>query len=340
MGLFDYFEEAVDAVGDAAVSVGEAVVDVAEVAVEVTAVSFDATTDVIGAAGVVVAETVDVAVTVTDTVTGGGASAVLDAVDDVVLDTVDTVTGGVVNIDLDDGTFSASVGVDGVFDASASVGRNGVSADSSVLDQGIGGSVGRDGVSSHITAGVNYGYLPYVDGELDVRSDGAIHVDGEIQGTIPTPYGLLSGEVQSEFTRTEDQFSVGLDVEGQLLTASGITIGGEVAVAYADGPDGSSLQAQLGGFVSKAGIGRVEAEVGYSRVEEDGVVVEGYHAAASAQGYGIEVSASVDHLVATAADGQSVSVTETAAAIDVDLGNAFSTADSTESSVGDLFADL
>lgn len=333
MGVFDYFEEAVDAIGDAAESVGEVVVDVAEV-------SLDVAGDVVGAAGTLVAETIDTTVTVVDTATGGAVGTVLDAVDDVVLDTVDTVTGGVVNVDLDDGTFSASVGIDGVIDASASVGRNGVSADSSVLTQGVGAGVGRDGVSSHLTAGIDYGYLPYVDGQLEVRPDGDLHLEGEIQGTIPTQYGLLSGEAKGEITKTEDEFAFQLDVEGQLLTPSGVTVGGEVAVAYAEGPDGSSLDVGLGGFVSKPGMGRVEAEVGYTRVEEGGVVVEGYHAAASAQGYGVEVSAGVDHMTATAADGQSVSVTETAADIDVDLGAAFSTAESTESSIGDLFADL
>jgi hypothetical protein len=326
MGLFDSF---VDALADA----GEAVIDAGAVVVDTGA-------DVVGAVGEATGEVLDTAITVADIATAGVVGDALAVVDDVVLDTVDTATGGIVDIDLDDGTISASVGIDGIADVSASVGRDGISSDAVAVNQAVGASVGKDGVGTTIDAGINYGYLPYVHTDLEVQPDGDLRLDTEVQGTLPTPYGLVSGEVVTDIARTEDSFAVTYDAEGQLLTSSGVTIGGDVLVDYEHTPDGSNLALGLGGFVSKPGMGRAEAEVGYQRTEMDGVVVEAYHAAAAAEGYGVTAGAGVDHVVATAASGETVSVTQTATEIDVDLGLAFGAAESTESGVGDLFADL
>ncbi len=95
-------------IGDAAEAVGSAAADAA------------------GSAGGYVGDAVGAIGGAVDAATFGGASAALNLVDDTVFDGVDYVTGGVVDIDFDDGKFSASVGIDGVADVGASIGEHGL----------------------------------------------------------------------------------------------------------------------------------------------------------------------------------------------------------------------
>ena len=142
--------------------------------------------------------------TVVDTATFGVASDVLDVVDNTVLDTVDEITGGTIDVDFDDGDLSASVGVDGVLHVGAAVGDDGIRQSSDVLDQSYDVSATKDGLDAKGQAGIDWGPLPYAEGDLTVEADGDIAAHGRVQGTLPTPIGVLSGEAEADIMREGD----------------------------------------------------------------------------------------------------------------------------------------
>ena len=41
------------------------------------------------------------------------------------------------------------------------------------------------------SAGVDFGPLPTVDGHIEMNDDGTVRIGGEVQATIPTPFGDL-----------------------------------------------------------------------------------------------------------------------------------------------------
>src|SRR5262245_51072518 len=174
MGLWDSITDAADAIGDAVSDAAESAYD------EVSSSSLG---DAIAWAG----ETVD-------TATFGLASRTMNAADDYVFDTVDYVTGGAVNVDFDDGKFSVGAGFDGIAKFGASVGETGITT-SSELVYGSSYELGLtdDGFIASGSAGINWGPLPHAAGHLQIDADGDVRVNGEVQGTVPTPIGLLSG---------------------------------------------------------------------------------------------------------------------------------------------------
>src|SRR5690242_15741727 len=121
-----WFDDLVDDVSDAASDVGSGIADAAED-------MGSAAVDVAGNAGSYVSAAVGGLGAAADAATGGAASSVLNAVDDTVFDTVNYVTDSAVDINFDDGRFSASVGIPGVADVGASIGENGVTASSDTL---------------------------------------------------------------------------------------------------------------------------------------------------------------------------------------------------------------
>ena len=259
--LSDIADEAWDAATTVAEAAWDAAAEVADTAVDAVGYAAAHTGDVIGTVG-----------TVVDTATLGVASAVLDVVDNTVLDTVDELTGGTIDIDFDDGDLSASVGVDGVLHVGAAVGDDGIRQSSDVLDQSYDVSATKDGLDAKGQAGIDWGPLPYAEGDVTVEADGDIAAHGRVQGTLPTPIGVLSGEAEAEIMREGDMWGASLDADGKLYLPSGDVVGGGVDAAYVDTPDGSALSVDVEGSYTRPGVGTVGGSLGYDRIEtSDGV---------------------------------------------------------------------
>ncbi len=132
-----------------------------------------------------------------------------------------------------------------------------------------------------------------------MEADGDVAFDGAVQGTIPTPYGILSGRAEADFVRDGESWAGSLDADGSLLLAGGGIVKGGVEAAYATTPDGSSLSLGLEGSFTEPGVGTVGGSLGYDRIEHDGVVAERFEAGAFAEGYGVRVDAGVEHTSVT-----------------------------------------
>jgi hypothetical protein len=279
-----FLDDIVDTVSDGVDAVGDAVSDAAESAYD--AVSQGAVGDAIAWAGRGV-----------DTATFGLASTTLEAADDYVFDTVDYVTAGAVNIDFDDGQFTVGAGIDGVAHVGASVGEAGIGASGEAL---IGGgfdvSMTHDGFSASGSAGIDWGPLPYAEGHVQLAANGDVLVNGRVQGTLPTPYGIFSGQAQGGFASTDAGWGGYLDSQGSWTLPSGVTLAGGEHLAYQQTDDGSYLSVGVNGSVSYQGLGTVGGGVGYERVEQGGDVVEGVHLEGSVDALGMSAGASADYL--------------------------------------------
>lgn len=200
MGLFEdignWFEQAVEDVGDAFEDAGEWVEQAAE----------DVGEWVEQAAQ-------DVGEVVVDVVTGIGEAAedvaewTLNVLDDTVFDTVDFLTGGVIDVDYDDGQFSAGLDI-GIAAVGVSFGEQGFSAGSS-FDVGLAsGEISYDsddGFAMSGSIGAEWLPLPYAEGHMSFGSDGTISIGGSIQGTLPLPFGgEIGGELSGGFERNAD----------------------------------------------------------------------------------------------------------------------------------------
>jgi hypothetical protein len=343
MGLLDVFEEAVDAVGDAAEAVGEAVVDVG-----------DAALDAAGSAGGVIGDAVAATANAVDTVTFGAAGAVVNALDDTVFDAVDAATGGLINVDFDDGTFSANVGVDGALEVGASLGKDGVTAVADAYVVGTEVAVTDEGFEYSTKAGIDFGPLPYTETEIDVDPDGDASFHHESRVILPTPYGILTAEGEVDAARNDGAWGVSADGSGTLYTPDGLTVSAAANAGYQEDAEGNSAFTVGGSAaVSKAGFGTAGVGASYERLDVDGVVVEQAHGGAYVEGFGARVDATVDYAAVTT-DTDSVSVWDTdvdasgLAQTVVDLAeevvdefdDAMADADEIESTTDDLFSGL
>ncbi|MEO1064144.1 MAG: hypothetical protein AAFZ07_22210 [Actinomycetota bacterium] len=268
----------------------------------VTAVA-DTAVDTVGATASIVGSGVGVVGNAVDSATFGAASGVLSLVDDTVLDGIDELTGGIVDVDFDDGNFTAGVGIDGLAKVDAGIGEDGLSHSVGALNQGYDLGVDAEGVRASATAGINWGPLPYTDADIAVGADGDLLVDLEAQGTIPTPYGLVSGSTDLGVMRNDEGFGLTLDTDGTLRRPDGSVIRGGVEVGYVETEDGSALQVGLEGSYSQPGLGTIGGSVGYSRVEQGDVVVEGFEAEANIDILGASLDAGVEMAAVTTEDG-------------------------------------
>ncbi len=299
-GLDDLVDAATDVVSDVGSGIADAAESIGEAAVDVAGNAGGYLGDGLGFAGGLV-----------DTATFGGASGILNAVDDTVFDGVDYVTGGVVDIDFDDGRFSASVGIDGVASAGASIGEDGVtaSADSFLASTDVG--LTDQGFSYDSSGGIDFGPLPYYDGHVDVSPTGDVSVNGHIQGTVPTPYGLLSGDASGGFVKTDQGWGAYVDADGSLLLPSGTTVAAGLNAGYMETADGDS-QTTFGahGSVSEPGVGTIGGSFGYQSTTHDGVTLTTQSAEGHASGFGATASASENYIGLDTPDG-SISQTTT-----------------------------
>ena len=177
-------EDAVEWVGQAAEDVVEAVVDVVEDVVEVVEDVAEAVVDV-------VEDVVDWTLTVADTV---------------IFDPVDFITGGVIDVDYENGQLTGELNL-GFASVGVSVGEQGFDAHAG-FDVGIAsGEISYDsdeGLAMSGSLGVDWGPLPYAEGHLNIGTDGTISIGGEIQATLPLPFGSIGGEVSGELYRSAD----------------------------------------------------------------------------------------------------------------------------------------
>jgi hypothetical protein len=273
MGVFGSIGRAI---GGAIDSVSDAVVDVA---------------GSIGSAAESVASTVADAAVSVGGYAGDAGSAILNVLDDTVFDTVDFVTGGLVDFDFDDGNFSVNLGLSGLGAVGVSIGEDGLNAAFDVGLTNVELGISGEGFSVSGSAGIDFGPLPYAEGHVSVSADGDVLVNGRVQGTVPTPLGLLSGQANGGFVRTDEGWGAFIDADGRLLTPEGTTITGGLQAGYYETDDGSRTTLGLQGSVSKPGVGSAGGSVGYQRIEQDGNVMSMGHASGYAEGFGIRVDA-------------------------------------------------
>ncbi len=139
----------------------------------------------------------------------GVGGSTLNVLDDYVFDTVDWVTHGAVDVDYDNGNFSAGINA-GITHAGVNFGQDGFGVDGGFNLGVVHGatSVGSDGISTgggfnlgvasgsatfsdddgfHVggSAGIDFGPLPFVEGHIDVAPDGGVSIGGELQGVLP-----------------------------------------------------------------------------------------------------------------------------------------------------------
>lgn len=281
-----------DKVSDVAGSTWDAATEVADVVADTTGALATVPGDLIGAAG----STVNAA-------TFGLAEDAMNVVDDTVLDGLDAATNGVIDLDFDDGQFTANAGFDDVLAVSAGVGADGVSTGFDLIDQHMDVELSDDGLALSGEAGVDWGPLPYASTDLQVAADGDVTLDTEAQGTFPTPYGLVSGSVDAEFAQDGDRWAGRVDADGSIRLTNGSIVRGGVDAAYAVTEDGSALSVGLEGSYTQPGIGTVGGAVGYERVEAGDVVMEGFRGEAYAEGLGGRVEAGASHMSIDTPDG-------------------------------------
>ena len=205
-----WFDEMIADIGEAFEDAGEAVVDFVEDVVEVVV-------DVVEDIADVVEDVVEVVVDVAEDV----ADWTLNVLDDTVFDTVDFLTGGVIDVDYDDGQFTAGLDI-GIASVGISIGEQGFSAEAG-FDVGLAsGEISYDsddGFAASGSLGVDWGPLPYAEGHLTIGTDGSVSIGGEFQASLPLPFGEISFETSGGFERNPDgswgaYSDAALDVDG------------------------------------------------------------------------------------------------------------------------------
>ena len=75
------------------------------------------------------------------------------------------------------------------------VGETGITTSGEVLG-GNGYELGLTdaGFTASGSAGIDWGPLPYAEGHVQYDANGDVSIGGQVQGTLPTPYGIFSGE--------------------------------------------------------------------------------------------------------------------------------------------------
>ncbi len=287
MGWFedacDWVEGAVEDVGEAFEDAGEAIVDAASDVVEWVGDAVENVGEAIVQTVVGVGETfVDFGEAVGATLSGANVQDTweefgLNALDNMVFDPVDYLTGGDVNLDYEDGTFTADVDLDlGIGAVGLHVGEAGFDASAS-FDIGIAsGSISLDssaGFAATGSLGIAGGPLPYMEGHLSIDADGDVMIGGEIQGTLPLPGGSVSFGLDGEAEFNHDgsfgvQGSFETEVDGPMGTSGYFSADGHLE---ADPFDGS---AGFGGNIDAGGTGlggtHVDAHTGFEAGIDDG----------------------------------------------------------------------
>lgn len=272
----------------------------------------------VGEAGGLFADGTVVASQVIDDATFGGASDLLNTADEYLFDEVDYLTHGIIDLDYDDGTFSADLGVPGLVGANWSVGSDGVSYGFELPTVSAGFEFGRHGLQVGGSVGIDFELLPYAEGHVELGDDGRVEVAGRAQGTIPLPNGtLVGGKIGSGFERNADgSWAVNGSLDGQYTLASGTYVGAGIGGRYSETADGDSdLSLTTSARLGQYGVGEVSVTGGYDRSDHDGVVVERTSVGAEASGYGAHAEVTVTQRDISSADG-SISETEVSGSVE------------------------
>ncbi|MEM9606397.1 MAG: hypothetical protein AAGA99_03175 [Actinomycetota bacterium] len=277
--------------------------DVAGAAWDAATEVADAAVDTVGALASGTAEAVAVVGNAADSMSGGALSGVLDLTDDYVFDPIERVTGGVVDLDWENGNFSAGVHLGPIANVSAGIGEDGIHHTAGALDQNMALAIDQDGLSASGAAGVDWGPLPYAAGAVQVGADGDLVVDVEARGTFPTPYGLVSGSAEVDVVRTDEHFGVSVDADGTLRRPDGSVIRGGVDVTYLEDDDGSALVVGLEGSYTQPGLGTIGGSIGYQRLDDGETVIEGFQAEADIDVLGAGLDAGVEMVAVTTDQG-------------------------------------
>ena len=197
----------------------------------------------------------------------------MNALDTFVFDPVDFITGGAIDVDYDDGQFTAGLDF-GIASVGLSVGKQGFSADAG-FDIGIAsGEISldpSDGFAASGSIGLDWGPLPYAEGHVEISPEGDISIGGQLQGTLPLPGLVIDLEASGDLYRHPDgswgaSGGAALDVDGPFGT--GISLEGDVSVSKdSDGFNASAsgefdVDGPLGTGVSAGGDASVFAGPG------------------------------------------------------------------------------
>src|SRR5215813_11326750 len=116
---------------------------------------WDDFTDAVSSVSTAVGDGIGAVGSAIDDATGGLASSALNYADDYVFDTVDYVTDGAINIDYDNGNFSAGVGFEGLAYTGVSVGTSGISTSGELIGgTSYGFGITDDGFTMSGSAGI------------------------------------------------------------------------------------------------------------------------------------------------------------------------------------------
>lgn len=325
MGWFEdacaWVEGAVEDVGEAFEDAGEAIGQAASDVVEWVGDAVENVGEAIVQTVVGAGETlVDFGEAVGDTLSGRDPVETwnefgMNALDNMVFDPVDYLTGGDVNLDYDDGTFTADVDLNlGIGAVGLHVGEAGFDASAS-FDIGIAaGSVSFDssaGFAAAGTIGIADGPFPYVEGHLSIAPDGGILIGGELQATLPLPGGGVSVGLDGEMELNPDgsfgvQGSFDTSVDGPMGTGGSFHADGHAEVDLDD------FSAGFGGNIDAEGHGpggaHAGVHTGFEAALDDGRLEAGVEAGVEAGLAGAELDAGFETTVGVGAGGPAIAV--------------------------------
>ncbi len=328
MGLLDYLEDAADAVaevaGDAYDTAAEAVDVAATAVVDTASAGYDAAADVYHAAAEVVDDAseavadavssaprvISEALTTLDDEAGGVFSGALGIMDDTLFDAVDYVTGGVIDIDYDDGTFSAAAGIEGVVRISTSFGEDGYSAGADVVLANLAASVDDvSGVSMSGSAGIDFGPLPYAEAHATFKPNGDLMINGKVQGTIPIEGIPISVNASGGIVLTDEVNALSYEAEIGMPVVDGIDLKVGSKGSFVSEADGdTSVSHSVSAEAEFEDLVTVKVTGGVSHLEDDGTVVDQTRVEGSVTGFGAESKVGASTTRVTDDDGVDVTV--------------------------------
>jgi hypothetical protein len=230
----------------------------------------------------------------------------LEAVDDVgVFDVVNTVSGGLVDVKAEDGKFDFQIGDPDVFGIGVHSSAEGFDSDFNVGV--VGGHVASNADGSFdigADVGVNWGPLPNFGAHVSQDAAGDIGVSGRAELYIPTPAGLVGGEVEGAFQETPEGFEVSGSATGRYFSPAGGYVGAGVHGAYGEDAEGYHANIGVHGEVGIVGGPEVRATIDYNEGREGDVSYQGVSTSAQAQAYGMQAGVSGSYTHVETPDGE------------------------------------
>ena len=155
----------------------------------------------------------------------------------------------------------------------------------------VGGHVGSNADGSFdigADVGVNWGPLPNFGAHVAEDSGGDVGVSGRAELYIPTPAGLVGGEVEGAYLETPEGFEVSGSATGRYFSPAGGYVGAGVHGAYGEDADGYHANVGVHGEVGIVGGPEVRGTIDYNEGREGDVSYQGVSTSAAARAYGLE----------------------------------------------------